>query len=150
MVPASQMALRKPLEAHFEHFQSGNDVNMHRICFLRYGTKWKSKKYLLAMWQVSFSRVLQTLQSVSCSFLRILEYFLQCRTFPSIATEALQTLQFSQLFISPHFTMLSAVRSIPESIAKEALQTLQSVSQLFNSLYFTMLSAVQGLPEHSK
>ena len=49
-----------------------------------FNTKLRGKKYLLAMWQVSFSRVLQTLQSVS------------------------------QLFLSPYFTMLSAVQRIPE------------------------------------
>ena len=90
-----------------------------------FNTKLKGKKYLLAMWQVSFSRVLQTLQSVSCSFLRILPCFLQYKGFPSIANEALQTLQFSCSFlrILPCFLQC---KPFP-SIAKEALQPLQSV-----------------------
>jgi len=45
--------------------------------------------------------------------------------------------------------MLSAVQNIPESVANEALQTLQ-FSQLFIPPYFTMLSAGQSIPEHSK
>jgi len=94
----------------------------------RYSTKLKCKKYLLAMCQVSFPRVLQTLQSVSCSFLRILPCFLPCKAFPRIANEALQTLLSLQLFISASPT----------------------ISQLFSSLYCTMLSAMQGIPEHSQ
>jgi len=74
-------------------------------------------------------------QSVSCSFLRVLPCFLQCKAFPSIAnealhtlSEALQTLQFSCSFlrILPCFLQGEAI----PSIANEALQTL-SVSCSF-------------------
>ena len=39
------------------------------------------------------NEALQTLQSVSCSFLCIITMLLQCKTLQSIANEALQTLQ---------------------------------------------------------
>jgi len=85
--------------------------------------KIEVQKYLLAMWQVSFSRVLQTLQSVSCSFLRILPCCLQCKAFPSMAKEALQTLQFSCSFLRILPCFLQG-KTFP-SIANETLQTLQ-------------------------
>ena len=97
----------------------------------RHSTKLKCKKYLLAMWQVSFSMVLQTLQSVQLFLSPYFTMLLQCKALPSIANEALQTLQSvscSFLCILPCFLQCKAF----PSIANEALQTLQ-FSQLFIS-----------------
>ena len=58
-----------------------------------FSTKLKCKKYLLAMWQVSFSMVLQTLRSVQLFLSPYFTMLLQCKALPSIANEALQTLQ---------------------------------------------------------
>ena len=166
------MALRRPLEAHFEHFQSGNDVNMHRICFLRYGTKWKSKKYLLAMWPVSFSMVLQTLQlfnslhfAMLCAMQSILEQSKRGLANPTV----------SQLFNSLYFNVFAAMQGTPEHTNRrianptvvqfsafyhalcdakhsraEQKGPCKPYSQLFNFMYFSMLSAMQGIPEHSQ
>ena len=102
------------------------------------------KQNLLAMWPVSFSMVLQTLQlfnslhfAMLCAMQSILEQSKRGLANPTV----------SQLFLSPYFTMLSAVQSIPEH-GKGGLANPKV--HLFISPYFTMLSAGQNIPEHSK